>query len=479
VGFLHQIVHHTTSLISVKSILEESTMSETKTTQLTTDYLVVGAGAMGMCFLEELITSSKDIEAIIIDVRAAPGGHWNDAYSFVRLHQPALTYGVNSRTLGAGGADLASKALILQHFELALKDLVATGRVKFYPQCKYLGDGKFVSMLDENLDYEVKIRGKLVDATCTETHVPATKKPNFTVTEGVELIPINGLSSISSPWPHYLVIGGGKTGIDAVLFLLDHGLNPEKISWIIPNDSWFWDRYWGALDDGNMAKNIPRMMNAIIDEKCKTGEEGLLNLEEAGILTRLDKNILPTRYRAATVSEDELEKLNKVKNIIRKGRIERIEPGKLIFLSGEEMTIDSKTIYIDCSVNGTIFKPQKKVFDGELINIQFIMFPPPGISANIIAAMELMYPDDEEKKNSVCTVMKAPQMPEDFWTNFKVNNKTNKESIAALGFMWQRRRRASNLHHVQLFDLIKMILKMRTLQPAADKKVEFLIEQNN
>ena len=100
---------------------------------LSTDYLVVGAGAMGMSFVEELVYNNPRAEVIIIDNRAAPGGHWNNAYSFVRLHQPALTYGVNSRTLGAGGADLASKAQILQHYELAMKDLVNTNRVKFFP----------------------------------------------------------------------------------------------------------------------------------------------------------------------------------------------------------------------------------------------------------------------------------------------------------------------------------------------------------
>ena len=42
----------------------------------------------------------------------------------------------------------------------------------------------------------------------------------------------------------------------------------------------------------------------------------------------------------------------------------------------------------------------------------------PSISANIIAGMELKFPDDEEKKNSVCHVLKAPQMPQDFFTNF-------------------------------------------------------------
>ena len=94
--------------------------------ELSTDYLIVGAGAMGMGFLDELVTCSQ-LEAVIVDTRDKPGGHWNQvqystlqystvhsthwnqAYSFVRLHQPALNYGVASRGLGVGGPDLASK----------------------------------------------------------------------------------------------------------------------------------------------------------------------------------------------------------------------------------------------------------------------------------------------------------------------------------------------------------------------------------
>merc|ERR1712013_724153 len=455
--------------------IEGITMS---VTPLVTDYMIVGAGAMGMSFLEELITSSKDVEAIIIDTRAAPGGHWNDAYSFVRLHQPALTYGVCSRPLGDGGADLASKALILEHYELAMKDLLSTGRVKFFPQCKYLGDGKFVSLLDENNVYEVKINAKLVDATCTTTHVPATKKPNYQVSEGVHLVPINGLGNLSSPWPQYLIIGGGKTGIDAVLFLLDHGMDPEKISWIIPNDAWFWERDTFKNDDGTFNPGLMELMDPVIDERNKTTADILLALEETGAMMRLDKNIMPTRYRAATVNKAEIKKLQMVKNIIRKGRIGRIDPGKLIFQSGEEMMIDPETLCVDCSVNSTLFAPPKKVFDGNKINAQYIRLPPPGLSASAIAALELRFPKDEKKKNSVCIPLDVPQNPEDFIKNFYTDAKVMDAMMATLGFRWERQRRISALHHIKIFDLVKMMFGMMKRKERYMKKLERLMETN-
>ena len=57
---------------------------------LETDYLVVGSGAAGMAFADSLISES-DARIVMVDRRSAPGGHWNDAYPFVRLHQPSLS----------------------------------------------------------------------------------------------------------------------------------------------------------------------------------------------------------------------------------------------------------------------------------------------------------------------------------------------------------------------------------------------------
>ena len=136
-----------------------------KVITLEADYLIVGAGATGMAFVDELIHSSRNIKVIVVDKRAKPGGHWVDAYPFVRLHQPAAWYGVNSRKLGSGGADLASKAQILAYYELVMEDLKSTGRLSYFPQCEYLGGGKFTSILEEGLEYQVTFCYKILHVT--------------------------------------------------------------------------------------------------------------------------------------------------------------------------------------------------------------------------------------------------------------------------------------------------------------------------
>ena len=58
------------------------------------DYLIQGGGAVGMAFADQLF-SDTDATMVIVDRHDRPGGHWNDAYPFVRLHQPASYYGVS------------------------------------------------------------------------------------------------------------------------------------------------------------------------------------------------------------------------------------------------------------------------------------------------------------------------------------------------------------------------------------------------
>ena len=48
--------------------------------KISTDYLVVGAGAMGLAFADEVIqmsngTGNDSTEILIVDRRAQPGGH--------------------------------------------------------------------------------------------------------------------------------------------------------------------------------------------------------------------------------------------------------------------------------------------------------------------------------------------------------------------------------------------------------------------
>ena len=116
------------------------------------DYLVVGAGAMGLAFTDTLVAES-DATVVVVDRNDQPGGHWTTAYPFVRLHQPSAYYGVNSRSFGsdtidhgglnAGYYELASGAEVCAYFDAVMRQhLLPTGRVTYLPMSEYLGDGR-------------------------------------------------------------------------------------------------------------------------------------------------------------------------------------------------------------------------------------------------------------------------------------------------------------------------------------------------
>src|SRR5271154_1752852 len=125
--------------------------------EIETDYLVVGAGALGMGFVDTLIEHS-DAQVVMIDRRHRPGGHWLDSYPFVQLHQPSMNYGVDSTPLGhdrvepggrdAGFYERATGTEICRYYDEIMRDrLLASGRVRFLPMCDYLGDRRLRSRL--------------------------------------------------------------------------------------------------------------------------------------------------------------------------------------------------------------------------------------------------------------------------------------------------------------------------------------------
>ena len=68
--------------------------------------MIIGSGAAGLAFADTLMDES-DAHITMVDRHGKPGGHWNDAYSFVTLHQPSAFYGVNSMALGERRKDTA------------------------------------------------------------------------------------------------------------------------------------------------------------------------------------------------------------------------------------------------------------------------------------------------------------------------------------------------------------------------------------
>jgi hypothetical protein len=229
------------------------------TEKLQADYVIVGAGAIGMAFADEMLEAG-DADMIVVDNRHRPGGHWNDAYPFVRLHGATSLYGVNSRPLGDGPIDktglnaglepLPSGAEICAHFDETMRQrLLPSGRVTYLPMCDHAEGGTVTSRISGRR-VNVSARKALVDATHSDTKVPATHPPIYPVAPEAACIAPNALPEVTAAPAGYTIIGAGKTAMDSVLWLLEQGVAPDRIRWIRPRDAWMVDRagrQFGAL----------------------------------------------------------------------------------------------------------------------------------------------------------------------------------------------------------------------------------------
>ncbi len=314
-------------------------------TDLDTDYLVVGAGAAGLAFTDALVHAS-DVDVVLVDRRHEPGGHWNDAYPFVQLHQPSAFYGVNSLTLGTDSIDVegpnagfyerATAAELRAYFRVALDQLLDTGRVRFLGGCEYLLDrshGHTLRGVATDEKSAVGVRRRLVDASYLETAVPSTHTPSFAVDDDAWFVPVNALSSIPDA-DGFTILGGGKTSMDACSWLLDHSVPPEAIRWVRPRDAWLLDRRFAQPLDLLTATIDGLSLQLEAAAQAETVPELFERLEAAEQLIRLDPDVEPSMYHCATLSRLETDQLRQITDVARLGHVTHVGSDRVDLVHG-------------------------------------------------------------------------------------------------------------------------------------------------
>jgi NAD(P)-binding Rossmann-like domain len=393
-------------------------MQPMNTQAIEADYLIVGSGAVGMAFADVLVKETN-ASIVMVDRHHGPGGHWNDAYPFVRLHQPSAYYGVNSRKLGTDAKDAtginqgmlerATGAELVSYYEQVMQGFLASGRVQYFPMCDYTGDYQFKSLLSGE-QRQVTVRKKLVDTTFLNTAVPSTHPPKYAVAPGIACVPLNDLPRVKRPHSGYVVVGSGKTGIDAVLWLLENNVPPDAITWIMPRDAWYINRAkvqsgadFFAHSYGGFADQLEAVAQA------ESVPDLFKRLNANGQLLRLDDSVEPSMYHGAIMSESEVKLLRSIKNIVRMGRVQRIERDQIVLERGTVPT-DPDRLYVDCSASAVQRRPIVPVFAGNKITPQFVRTVQPTFSAAFIAHVEANF-EDEAEKNTLCTVVPLPDQP--------------------------------------------------------------------
>lgn len=377
-----------------------------------TDYLVVGGGASGLAFADALLAEA-DVEVTVVDRRPAPGGHWTDAYPFVRLHTPSAYYGVNSLALGedridasgenAGFYERATGAEVFAYFGEAAERLEATGRARVLTGHEHLGDGgpgDQVKDVGTGEVHTVTVRRRVVDARYLEASIPATHASPFEVAPGARLVPVNELPAAARSGSSYTVLGSGKTAADACNWLLDNDVEPDRIRWVRPRDAWFYDRRHfqplaqvGAIMEGNA-------IDAETGAEASGVEDLFERLEASGRMTRLDPAWPATMFRGTMLSGAELAGLRQIEDVVRLGRVRRIEADRMVLERGETETAPD-TLHVDCTALGLNDAPATPIFQPGRIVLQQVRHLSPSFNAALVGFVEA-HRDEDEERNRLC-----------------------------------------------------------------------------
>ena len=377
---------------------------------LETDYLVVGAGAMGMAFTDALIDHA-DVDVTLVDRRHAAGGHWLQAYPFVQLHQASMFYGVASTVLGtgerqpdgpeAGLQERARQSEIQAYFDHVLhRRFLPSGRVRFLSGSEYHeADGRhLVTSHVSGETVQVRVRRRVVDATYLSPTIPATTPPPFATADDADVVPINQLAALDRTPASYVVVGSGKTATDGIVWLLRHGIDPDRVVWVRPRDPWMLNRAAVQPDPAIALGLAADTMEAAAS--ADSLDDLFLRLEAAEVMLRVDRRMLPTMAKTPTLATWELDLLRGVERVVRLGHIQRVTRSEITFQRGA-LPLDAGSLVVHCAASGLQYPTPVPIWGEDRIRLQTIRAGFPCFNAALAGYVEATRADDPER-NRLC-----------------------------------------------------------------------------
>jgi hypothetical protein len=314
--------------------------------------------------------------------------------------------------LNAGFHELAAGHEVLAHYDGVLRHrFLPSGRVTYLPMSELDDDGTVTSLLSGERCQVTA--GRFVDATYSKMRVPSTSPPSFSVAPDVAFVPLNDLPRVAPHHDRFVVIGAGKTGMDACIWLLDNGADPDRITWIVPRDSWVLNRANFQPGDeffARFGKSLADQVEAVV--QADSVDDVFLRLEACDELRRIDPTVTPTAYHCAILSDGELEQLRRIGDVVRMGHVTAIDATE-IHLDHGTLPTGPSTLHVDCSAAGIPTHPSTPIFDGDRITLQWVRTCQPAFSAAFIGHVEATCTDEGEK-NRLCPPIEPPAVPRDW-----------------------------------------------------------------
>jgi hypothetical protein len=213
----------------------------------------------------------------------------------------------------------------------------------------------------------------------------------------------------------YVIVGSGKTATDGIVWLLANGVQPDRIAWVRPRDPWMLNRAVVQPDPVVALGLAADTMAAAAD--AESLDDLFLRLEAAGVMLRIDRNVVPTMAKTPTLGEWELDLLRTIEHVVRLGHIKHVTRREVVLDKGV-LPLAAGSLVVHCAASGLQYPPLVPLWEPDRIRLQTIRAGFPCFCAALAGYVEATRDDDRER-NRVCPPNTLPDNPAN-WAGMQV-----------------------------------------------------------
>jgi hypothetical protein len=227
------------------------------------------------------------------------------------------------------------------------------------------------------------------------------------VADGARVVPVNDLPTAAEGSSRYVIVGSGKTATDGIVWLLGNGVDPERIVWVRPRDPWMLNRAVVQPDPVVALGLAADTMSAAAE--AESLDDLFLRLEAAGVMVRVDPQVVPTMAKAPTLGRWELDVLRTVEDVVRLGHLRSVRASELRFDEGV-VPLAPGALVVHCAASGLQYPPMVPIWGPDAIRLQTIRAGFPCFNAALAGFVEATRDDDRER-NRLCPPNTLPDNP--------------------------------------------------------------------
>jgi hypothetical protein len=170
----------------------------------------------------------------------------------------------------------------------------------------------------------------------------------------------------------------------------------SAIQWIRPREAWWLNRR--LSQPHALLPELYRGLAIRIETAAlATSTQDLFaRLEAAEAMLRLDPGIRPTPFRGALVSEAELTLLRRIEDVVRLGRVRRIERDRIVLDHGCVPT-DETTLHVHCAAAGLARPALRPIFEPGRVTVQPMSLAYACYQFAMLGVVEATVDSDDEK----------------------------------------------------------------------------------